>query len=474
MAKKEPAVSWQVLLDDAHWEQEAKAPIPQEESERPQRRWHLPRRWLVVGLLSLVGLVLVGGFLLWQRAQRGLALMEGEIGKAVFLEATAQAQGNPRLAAALLDPRTDSGWQDGVVDGLMADTSAPPLPAVEEVEWGEGVALARLLLTDPDLPLPSQVTRFYRDSDAGWLRTAPDASFWGAAESWEGERFIFRFYQRDREAVLAAAPQVDAVYIQMRQSLALPPLPNHQIVVVRPDDRPLEFNFPSAELRQPSPHLLTLPVPVSHASALFRSLTIYLINELVRESFDRYGFGEGWMWSNLTESGLRNWLLLQSGVLTVDQKILFPWLLDAQAQVERNFPPGVAEECQLMDGLGVHLLLLSCTADIHASLPSRFSILRLSRLVTTYDFDFSRDANVSSVPSGPMWRAETRREIVAATTIFLYAVESYGIERFPALLEALGDQRSWAGALPAVYGVTADAFEEGWRGWLAAEFGVEE
>lgn len=39
--------------------------------------------------------------------------------------------------------------------------------------------------------------------------------------------------------------------------------------------------------------------------------------------------------------------------------------------------------------------------------------------------------------SGSLWRTESRQEIVAATTLYLYAVETYGIERFPPLLEAL-------------------------------------
>ncbi|MBI3959758.1 MAG: hypothetical protein HY328_13190, partial [Chloroflexi bacterium] len=441
MAEKEPTVSWQVLLDDAHWEQEAKAPLAQTDITPPRRRWVFPRRWLVLGALLLAVIVLVGGLLLWQRAQNGLALVEQEIEKAALLEATAQSQQNPRLAAALLDPATAPEWRDGIVERLVADQSAPPVPAVGRLELAEGVALVHLSLNDPDLPLPSRVVRFYRDDDAGWRRTSPVASFWGAAETWEGEHFLFRFYQRDRMAALAAGPQVEAAYIRLRQHLGLPLLPTRQVVIIRPDDRPLEFDFPSGELRQPSPHLLVLPVGVSDESALFRSLIIYLINGLVRESFDRYAYGPSWMWSNLTESGLRNWLLLKSGVLDIDQRVLIAWLLDQEAQAERRLPVGLAEECQLMDGLDVRVLLLACTPDMHASLPRRSSALRLSRLTTTYEFDFTRDANASSNPSGSMWRTETRREIVATTTLFLYAAQAYGVERFSALLEALGDHR---------------------------------
>lgn len=474
MGKKEPTVSWQVLLDDAHWDQKAAAPTPPDESVRPRRRWRIPRRWLILGALFLAAVLVTVGLLLWQRAQRGLALMEEEIAAAVRLESTAQIQRSPRLAAALLDPAADGEWRGRMVDDLLADRSVPPAAAVEQVELVEGVALVRLSIIDPDQPLPSRVIRFYRDAPSGWLRTAPVASFWGAAEEWQGSHFIFRYRQRDREAVLLAAPQVEIVYQQLRGKLGLPLLPTYKTVVVQPDDRPLSFDFPSGELRQPSPHLLNLPDTISHENALFRSLIFYQINELVRESFDRYGYGRAWMWSNLTESALRNWLQMESGVVEVDLRLLFPWLLGQEVQGGQGFPDGVAEECQLMETLGVRVLLLACGSDIQNAQPGDLSALGLSRLVTTYDFDFSQDANAGNSPSGSLWRTESRQEIIAATTLYLYAVETYGIARFPPLLEALGDYRGWYEALPAAYGIPPEAFEVGWRVWLSRRFGTGE
>jgi len=480
VAKKEPTVSWQVLLDDAHWEQEAAAPTTQSESARPRIRWVPQRRWVVLGALLLAVAIGAAGVFFWQRAQNGLAAMQQEIQDAVVLGESPQARQNPFLAAALLDPKADPAWRAAIVDGLIQDISLAPVATVQRVELAEGSALAHLLITDPDFPLPSRVVRFYRDDGAGWLRTTPVSSFWGPAETWEGEHFLFRYYQRDRAAVLAAGPRMEAVYLQMRRELGLAILPVRRVVVVDPDDQPPTFDpstgsghrFPTGELRHPSPFLLPLPVGIAEESALYRSLIAYLVGELVRESFDRYAYGEAWMWSNLTESALRNWLLLKNGAVEMDLRILIPWLLDGEAQMARQLPDGLAAECQLLDGLAMQVLLLSCTPDIHASLPSRFPVTRLSRLITTYDFDFTRDASASTNPSGPMWRTETRREIVVATTVFLYAAETYGVERLPALLEALGDYRSWLEILPAAYGVTAEEFEEGWRQWLAQEFGV--
>ncbi len=473
MAEKEPTVSWQVLLEDAQWEREAKAPLASTERAESGRRWVLPRRWWITAALVLVLSSLGGGLFLWQRAQSGLAEMQREIEKAALREADAQRQRNPRLALALLDPAADPEWRERLVEQSMADSSGPPVPVVEEMEWVDGVALVRLSITDPDLPQTSRSVRFYRESAGGWLRTPPVASFWGAGESWEGEYFSFRFQTRDRAAVLSAGPQVDAVYLALRQNLGLPILPTRRVVVVRPDDRPVELDFPSGELRHPSPQLLELPAGIGDEDALFRSLTLYLINELVRESFDRYAYGQAWMWSNLTESGLRNWLQWESGVVDISLGDLIPWLLATDPDAPVQLPVGVAEQCQLMNALGVGMLLLPCTPGIQFSRPNRPSVLELARLTTTYDFDFTQDANAAGTPSGPMWREESRQEIVAATTIFLYAGETYGVARLPTFLEAVGDYRGWTGVLPAAYGVSVAEFEAGWRGWLAAEFGVK-
>lgn len=473
MAEKEPTVSWQVLLDDAQWDREGVQPPPSPE-DRPARRRTVDRRWLWLGSLVLVGVLLGGGLWLWQRAQTGLSLIQQEISDAVQLEATAQSSRNPRIAAALLDPQADEEWRAAQVDAIAKDRSTPAQAQVQDVELVEDIALVRLQFADPDLPQPSRVLRFYRDAPAGWLRTTPVDSFWGAEETWQGEHFVIRYRQLDRDAVQLAAPHIEEVYVGLRGALGLPILPNPTTVVVLPVDQPVLFDSPSGEIHHPSPALLNLPTTVSEDAALFRFLTIYLVNELVRESFDRYAYGESWMWSSLTESGLRNWLLLESGAVQMDPHILLGWLLDSSAQADRQLPDGLAEACQWSDAMGAPLRLFGCTPDLHTGLPVRNAIPPLARLTTTYMFDFSQDASASTNPSGNMWRTETRRDVGAFTSLFVYAAEQYGRERIPALLEALGDYRAWNEVLTAAYGVSADEFEAGWRAWLGSTLQVTE
>ncbi len=475
MAKKEPTVAWQVLLDDAQWEQDAVAPVGETADNSSHqlggRQW-LSRRWLIPAVLVLVTVGVAGGWLLWQRAQTGLAAIAAEIEQAALAESAAQEKRNGFLAQALLDPAAPAEWREGIVLALMEDESAPPVPVVEDVELLDGVRLVHLTISDPDLPLLSRTVRFYREHPSGWLRTAPVPSAWGEGDLWEGDQFVFRFWARDRDAVLAAAPQIEAAYVQMRQNLGLPTLPSRQTIVVLPDDSEITFDFASKELRLPSPQLQNLPIGLDNETALFRAATFYLINDLVQESFDRYSRDHIWIWSNLTESGLRNWLQLTSGAVGIDQGFLLPWLFDDEAQRQGPLPDRVAEACQAVDALGVRVALLACTPDISARSSTSTPALRLSRLTTTYDFDFAEDANLNVTPSGPMWHTETRQEIFATTTVFLYAVDVYGLERFPDLLQALGDYRGWAEAIPAAYGVSAVEFEAGWLAWLATEFDI--
>jgi hypothetical protein len=61
---------------------------------------------------------------------------------------------------------------------------------------------------------------------------------------------------------------------------------------------------------------------------------------------------------------------------------------------------------------------------------------------------------------------------VALATLVEYAVATYGREHLPALVAGLGHYESWDMLLPAVFGVSAAAFEAGWQAYLAACYGA--
>ena len=55
-----------------------------------------------------------------------------------------------------------------------------------------------------------------------------------------------------------------------------------------------------------------------------------------------------------------------------------------------------------------------------------------------------------------------------------YAVPTYGRDRLPALMASLGQSDSWDTLLPAVFGVSAAAFEAGWQAYLKAHYDVSD
>jgi hypothetical protein len=59
---------------------------------------------------------------------------------------------------------------------------------------------------------------------------------------------------------------------------------------------------------------------------------------------------------------------------------------------------------------------------------------------------------------------------VGVATLIEYAVATYGYEQLPTLLAALAHYDDWDTLLPAIYGVSAAEFEEGWQAYLTAHY----
>jgi hypothetical protein len=58
----------------------------------------------------------------------------------------------------------------------------------------------------------------------------------------------------------------------------------------------------------------------------------------------------------------------------------------------------------------------------------------------------------------------------AAWTLVSYAMDSYGFSALPSLIEAMGEHNTWEGLIPAVFGVSAEEFEQGWQAYLDSEY----
>jgi hypothetical protein len=59
---------------------------------------------------------------------------------------------------------------------------------------------------------------------------------------------------------------------------------------------------------------------------------------------------------------------------------------------------------------------------------------------------------------------------IVMTTLFDYAAATYGKERLLLLVQSLPEHTSWQTLVPAVFGVSANDFEKGWRDDLMARY----
>jgi len=64
------------------------------------------------------------------------------------------------------------------------------------------------------------------------------------------------------------------------------------------------------------------------------------------------------------------------------------------------------------------------------------------------------------------------RDTLAFAAFFDYTAQRYGTGRLPLLLAELRQPVTWENLIPAVYDVSAEAFEAGWRAWTGEAYGV--
>jgi hypothetical protein len=204
---------WQVGDDDGGWETIAV------ESE-PARRRRIPA-WVWVVVLAAIAVTTGGGYVaVRQRYEAASQQMTFQIQSAIDLEARAFSEGDEELFLDQQD-ETSVPWYAGTAPWLWTRLnsgrgrySVPPmvvLPAmVEDVDLRGDVAWVQVVEGDP----PVRRVRFYRQTDRGWLHTAPDLEFWQEpVEHHHGQQLVFYYHQRDQPYIDSLVDQVgDAFY----------------------------------------------------------------------------------------------------------------------------------------------------------------------------------------------------------------------------------------------------------------------
>lgn len=475
MAKDpQPTVQWRVLQEEDDWQAASGAdpfpPLPQPTGEDPRARLDSPLWIAGLALLLVAGL---GGLWLWQQAQRGLTRAEEELADVAALENWAEADGRDALRVALLDSAADPSWREQLPRAqlplLAALADAPETAsgaAAIEIEFldlrGE-LALAQVAVRDERLPLAYRETRFYRDTGEGWLRTAPDPAFFGESERLESEAFVFVFSARDRAAVEAIAPRLEALHNRIQTALYAPTRTDtpRRRIEIQPSTRPQaegDRRQPGAAIAVPSPSLLLHPLDLSEEELLYEYIAVELIH---RATWERSrSLSRPW---RSARRGLRLWLLWElDGSLAQWRQETVHWLYrlraDRPVRAMADTPPSYAALCQTFWAWQLRPyyvgIPLTCDQGEHLLFkPIRMATKLRQLAIPNTDYWEELVPDSSRYPPGSP---------VAAATLFDYVASQYGRESIPLLLAGTDEHFRWEGLVPAVFGVPLAEFETEW------------
>ena len=167
--------------------------------------------------------------------------------------------------------------------------------------------------TDPYLE-----TRFYRQTETGWLRTAPPAEFWGKMSTAETTYFTVTYWQRDAEAVAEVLASIDEQYEALCMELGLNPNDIDRVLRIRvqpvrfPSTDPILFRFQGNELNIPSPLQVPRPEKMTDTDVLRASITEPLAVHILDQQMVKRRDPSSWQ---PLRDGLRLWIRQEYGAL---------------------------------------------------------------------------------------------------------------------------------------------------------------
>ncbi len=385
-------------------------------------RYTIWRRALVaLCLLSVLSGVVHA---LWSRAERNLNQAKESVAQAYALEETMPVYTDFKL----LDPLTSRSWQRSIQGQIGAKRIQDhrrevSREAIEATEIDGDMALVHLVIAEGPVWLGSSYReiRFYRATQDGWLRSAPDRRFWGEERSIETQFFNLEYHERDSEAVLSAAAAIDTVYRQLRQQVGLdPPIVEERFTIrISPNIASgmdwTSFQFHANELRVPSPVVVPRSRAISDVQVLRQLIDSILFRHVMSERLNQLTIACHWQ---PLADGLQLHALQRMSTLPSR----------SQYELEQVFQERVAVEPPL--GL----------ADLQAT-----------------DCWWYR-RQLEQGPSSEAWLL-----IAANSALANHIQASYGNEKVSELIAALERFDTWEELIPALFNVEAAGFEQSWQ-----------
>jgi hypothetical protein len=495
MDKQSPTVEWTIIESDADWERLQGPPRPEGEPDASRR---LLQRycWRVAALLLLLA---TGGSGVWRSDQTALPspAASGTAQLALSVDASGS---NPEDVSHSSNQWGQEWWRqfaqaygDWPPGYQPIDPGAYADVTVQTVEFADDRAVARVITMTTRRGRAHRQTWFCRHTDAGWLRTEPDAALWGPARSLETPYFVYHFRQKDTSVVSMVAPQLDTLYTTMRRNVGLPrtsytdkwmhvpliPDAEKLVVEIRVTQSPGQAApqlYASDRFLVPSPAVSVAPVDFTDAELLAQSIALPLIEQVLAQAKEHHAIGQHWQ---PLVKGLHLWQVWELDLpLAAWREDIVQWLYVDLPALGPGQPGVLPAHYEAL--CAAHMLWLPspvqldiplvCTEldEKNWSYPSwvpREPLLRLDQLILWVSpEEYIRHFGAIDIPHPG--------QTVALATLIEYAVATYGRDRLPALVAGLGQHESWDTLLPAVFGVSPAEFEAGWQAYLAAHYGA--
>lgn len=481
MPKAPSQLEWHVL--DEHDEKRIRGEaqpwieLPPEEPPLQSRPY-----WRSYLASILILLLVVVGYTLWQRAEDSLQQIDTELHNVAQAEIWLAAQGDKTQVVELPDSPAVNDWhnqflrENGAL-GVRPGNSARTLPAMslEVTEIGGDWAVAEMTIDRAGATgtiYTYRQKRFYRQGADGWQRIAPPAEYWGTPGSLESSYFVFHFYERDAEDVVAIAPQADALYQTLRRNFGLPLDPQQAKMVVEISLAELPGTgllrpWKAGLYRIPSPDLYLAPIQVSDQELLLQSLVLFLTADIAKEATVFYQMR--WVRTPVLEA-LRLWALWDADLpLSAWRPVVAEWRLAAPLNADDYDNLCALHKVWLASPILLAIPLTCAKQEysaIKGAVPTGLSVTQLEYLTANAIW-------YKSIELDNLFWVTQSSDTVILETLFEYVTNSYGREKLPALLAALGNHREWETLSPAVFGVPSAEFAAGWREYLVAHYALD-
>jgi multiple sugar transport system substrate-binding protein len=269
---------WQTRNDDDEWE-----------TITPRRRRRKAPRgtwWAVLAAVLLCATTIT--LIVRRRYRQAMDRITFQIQSVIDLEAQAFADGNVARFLAQQDEDAVEWYKRR--QRLVASGSGDPdaaqegvLPArIRHVELREDVAWVEVVEDNE----PVRRMRFYRQTDRGWLHTAPDPAFWKVpVEVHYADQLIVRYHRQDEPHVKALADRLAQAYYTMCVTIGCPHGKRFEVAFYI---QPPAESVPRHVLLLPSPWIGGIPLEGAYAEWAAEKSHYALAHRVVSASLSDY------------------------------------------------------------------------------------------------------------------------------------------------------------------------------------------